>query len=832
MTDPDPIVAVLADIEGEGEQGEILLTPTVWRFVCSDANVPILQGPRGEGKTVGGVSRILRVASSNPAAQPLKGIVIRDTWVNLERTVIETLLEGVGRGWWDAEFHEGGSEVILNGGIAKLWCLGMDRPQDANKLQGLAGALGWLEEPAPAADLSSGVPVDVYGLLWSSIRQPGFPRSVQLTMNPPDVEHWTQKLDNTENLSVERFQIPPGENRHLPAGYREQMRDALIQSGRGDLVARLVEGKVGDVVVGEAVIHNFSRLQHVADEPLPIFPQLETLRFWDSGTPNLHPAIVWAQAGPFGLNVLGSRVATNLGTQEFIEDEVLPFQRRYFPAEATPVRSVKGFQKAIHRAWRWRNIGDPSCLTPEGTSSQRTVALVIQEMLGGGFEPGPQDWDRVRQAMLALFLKAGKGDRKRFVQVDPTENEILIRGLGGRFHFPRDMATGRIQGTWTAAKRVSGIYCVDEHTEILTMAGWRHHEDLKEGAEVYGWRHGRLVPDQIRSVHRFVGDVPALSFSSDSISMVVTPEHRCLARRRRTYRRGPSHLVEAAFIPAAKLTTGHYLVRSGVVARFRPRFSDDFVALCGWVFAEGHYRGDGAISINQSPSANAEYCARLDHLVLKFGGRRVGDRGGRLKHWRIRSETAALIQLLMPGAKVPDPQFWTQLSCHQARLFVYEACRGDGHWANLPDIPLPNPPTRFWRSLENFFHRSTVRIWQMVPERIEALQIIATLGGLPSQRHPIDAQGRHGLSLLSRRFLTCIGGTTRAEVIVPMAWCPETESGAWIARRNGSVFVTGNSHPVDALGYGVGVLYPPEDWVRKPPPARRQEREPATWFGR
>ena len=44
------------------------------------------------------------------------------------------------------------------------------------------------------------------------------------------------------------------------------------------------------------------------------------------------------------------------------------------------------------------------------------------------------------------------------IQIDPDENSILIRALAGRFHYPRDLASGRIQGTVEAAKRASGLY--------------------------------------------------------------------------------------------------------------------------------------------------------------------------------------------------------------------------------------------------------------------------------------------------------------------------------------------------------------------------------------
>ena len=165
MPEPDPDDLGLDQGPGLVLGPELHASTTVSDFILSTADVPILRGPRGEGKTTGGILRIIWVARQNKDAQPLKVIVVRDTWMNLQRTVSESLLEGAQAGWWRVEFKEQGTEVVLNGGMARLFLLGMDRPADANKLQGMTGGMGWIEEPAPAADLSSGVPVDVFGLL-------------------------------------------------------------------------------------------------------------------------------------------------------------------------------------------------------------------------------------------------------------------------------------------------------------------------------------------------------------------------------------------------------------------------------------------------------------------------------------------------------------------------------------------------------------------------------------------------------------------------------------------------------------------------------------------
>src|SRR5438552_69299 len=166
------------------------LSPTIDRFVYCDADVAVLYGARGEGKTTGAISRIIRLSYESPEAWPVRWPVVRDTWVNLKRTTIPTLEEGHRRGWWHAEFSEGGMECVLNHGVAKLFLWGMDHDRDASKFQSFEAGGLWLEEPAAAADMTSGIPASVLALGQSSLRQPGVRRySAQITMNPPDSDH-------------------------------------------------------------------------------------------------------------------------------------------------------------------------------------------------------------------------------------------------------------------------------------------------------------------------------------------------------------------------------------------------------------------------------------------------------------------------------------------------------------------------------------------------------------------------------------------------------------------------------------------------------------------
>lgn len=507
-----------------------LPSPTVEQFICAARQGPLaemrllmLEGSRGEGKTTGGImacgaiaERVLAELPNPRSLLPIRVGVVRDTWANLERTTLESFREAAAQGL-PIEVTHGGHQAVLRGpGGAELvhfWFFGLDRPDDADKLQGFQCAILWIEEAAPAAGIASGVPEEALTLGNTSVRQRGVPKRIFLTHNPPDEDHWIVKIEaalerrQIRGVKVARWSIPPGEKaEHFTrlaesawavgaleeaeawrqaadefSLYRERMRGILEEGGRGDLVSRLVSGQRGMVTVGEAVVPNFKGQTHIYQEDgkpasIPLYRQLPVQRWWDSGTPNLHPAIVWAQVGPSPdapawVNILGSRTGENVGITEFIFEQVIPFEQEYGlrpeerprmtkpPPAGQPVPAFGGAGTVTtgrgRRDMQFRDIGDPACLIPEGTSSQRTVALQIQELLQTSFEPGPQDWPSRREALHTGFGRNARG--RPVILIDPTENELLIKALGGRFHYPKD-STGRIIGTIKAAKRVSGMY--------------------------------------------------------------------------------------------------------------------------------------------------------------------------------------------------------------------------------------------------------------------------------------------------------------------------------------------------------------------------------------
>ena len=417
------------------------------------------------------------------------GLFVMNDFIVTHNTTLAAFKENRARGM-PIEIFDGGKQATFgnpDSPAVHFWFFGLDQAADADKLQGFTCGILVLEEVAPAAGLATGVPPEALGIGATSVRQAGVLKRILVPMNPPDEDHWILKVEKHLEeqglafIKVKRFEMEPGEkSRHFERlaamtegeeaerwalaadefdAYRAANQAFLESIGRGDLVQRLVGGQVGFAQMGEAVVPNFSKALHVAKEPLRVYRNMDMIRLWDSGANDLHPAVVFLQAAPaMGVNVLASRVGENMSIEDFIVEQILPLQRQYgwMPGHAT---AGGGFGGGAAGGFKYRDIGDPACLNLSGISSQLTVAKVIQaKLVGASFEPGPQDWTSRREALLAGFGRAGKRDRPRFIQIDPEENEVLTRALAGRFHYPKDLATGRILGTVEAAKRASGLY--------------------------------------------------------------------------------------------------------------------------------------------------------------------------------------------------------------------------------------------------------------------------------------------------------------------------------------------------------------------------------------
>jgi len=71
------------------------------------------------------------------------------------------------------------------------------------------------------------------------------------------------------------------------------------------------------------------------------------------------------------------------------------------------------------------------------SDSDRNPVDVLQEALGGTWEPGPVSWEARKGALItAINRHAGPGELA--LQIDPVDGKPLIQALSGRWYYSQD----------------------------------------------------------------------------------------------------------------------------------------------------------------------------------------------------------------------------------------------------------------------------------------------------------------------------------------------------------------------------------------------------------
>jgi hypothetical protein len=398
---------------------EGLCSPVQERFRWDKHLEVALLGPRGEGKTEAGLIRATHHAVTQPPeVRPIPIAVVRDTWTNLERTTLRSILHP-----WPNSFgsqirevlqiSDGGRRITLPG-IWTMMLFGVDTLGDLNKLQSLQLGLLWLEEVAPAAatDIGGGLGEDVVKMGITSLRHPCDWRTLQITSNYPDEDHWSwRRYAIEQNKDRRLFRIPRGENPHLPKDYRANMESAL--SDDPGMLQRLVLGEPGFVVQGVAVTPEYEERKHRSAQILQPIEGVRGYRAWDGGH---NPTCVVAQITPGNrLFVYESFVGEKIGMAQLIEEYVQP-----------AMKSRYGMIKD------WEDTGDPNIVSRDQGDTRRSPGYFIESMLDTQFISGSTKWETVKTGIKAALNN--NVDGIPWVQLSRSEFH-LNKALRGGWHY-------------------------------------------------------------------------------------------------------------------------------------------------------------------------------------------------------------------------------------------------------------------------------------------------------------------------------------------------------------------------------------------------------------
>lgn len=348
-------------------------------------------------------------------------------------------------------------------------------------------------------------------------------------------------------------------------------------------------------------------------------------------------------------------------------------------------------------------------------------------------------------------------------------------------------------------------YCVDTETEALTQRGWIGIAEINDNDTILSYYQGSLTWSRILSIYR--GEYNGLMHkitTKTGVDMLITPEHKLVTPR--------------GLVPVELIKEDDKIILLGeAVQNNETIYSDSLVELAGWIVTVGHYVFNKSNSTlraitlwqNEGPCADRVRTC-LNQLGYKFSERSNLQYTNKCNVcFRISSNHSREFAKILPTKNL-SMNFILSLTTKQRELLLETMIDGDGCGIGKQK-----------------------KYVQKSKEHIDLFQILCTLVGHRSTTHYIQDKSAFGktvnyynVNIFSKRknqtngsYLDFNGGKRNGrnhpgqgkinhpnEPTVPYngwVWCPETEYGCFVARRNGTIYLTSNTYNDEMRGQAI-----------------------------
>ncbi len=325
-----------------------------------------------------------------------------------------------------------------------------------------------------------------------------------------------------------------------------------------------------------------------------------------------------------------------------------------------------------------------------------------------------------------------------------------------------------------------GFQCLSQDTEILTKDGWCDYKGIKEKDIIATFNIEQGIIEYLPVKRVFAKKYKGKMYNlTNRISdQLISPGHRVVRRQFN----GGGYVLEP-IEKVLKLKSPFIVpVGSGGNIYGKSDLSDAWVKMLAWVVAEGTLdkgeRGAGRISIYQSKDKNAddyeEIVALCQELGLKYAERIQSGLGAQCQVLRFDSIGTQKILKFFGGNKSKGIKFIPQeiltADVETARLFLETYIKGDGHE-----------------------ECKITTVHEKIKDGLMMLSANAGYGATVYVRKPegISRKDRYIIRLI-KHVDTYINEVKEVDYD-GVIWCPNTDNETVIARRNGKIFITGNT---------------------------------------
>ncbi|WNT44522.1 DNA methyltransferase [Mycobacterium phage FreddyB] len=461
------------------------------------------------------------------------------------------------------------------------------------------------------------------------------------------------------------------------------------------------------------------------------------------------------------------------------------------PWQESDVNADAGFHgggiKATRKLPSFTGTTNPKCLRCKGTRRGRrdgTAKVAVCLCRDGGQFPN------IRAVEMRAFQQWCQEWASECLRILKPGGHMLAFGGSRTWH---RLAAAIEDAGFEIRDSIAWLYgCLTDDVEVLTPTGWRRGIDVAVGDEVAQWNPvtGAITAAPVQRTYRAPWHGELVRFRNSDTDQLLTPNHRVWYRN--NDHRGADGRAWREWSKYRVADAGSIGRRSPIRLPLAGEHNGpgvggvDYAALLGWVWTEGGFdRSGSGVRIYQS-SVNQQHCdtiaALLDRLTphKRYDYQRTYKRRSGERHtytastWFLTGDVAERVRRDLPD-KHPTYELLWRMTLDEKRAFIAAALDGDG--------------SQSARGAWQFYQSDRAdREWFAT-----ALAMVGWRGHVSDRPAPRTGGA---VSVSQRADTTLTPKALRenaAEFYSGEVWCIGVPTGAFVARRHGLVFITGNS---------------------------------------
>lgn len=320
--------------------------------------------------------------------------------------------------------------------------------------------------------------------------------------------------------------------------------------------------------------------------------------------------------------------------------------------------------------------------------------------------------------------------------------------------------------------------CVTEDTEVLTPFGFKSYIDLKEKDDIYTWNNGKLNIQKVKKINikKYNGEMH--SYTSRDYIQTVTPNHRILRRKNN---KEEFELIESSKIVDMKTPISLPIAmlenNLGDI-----KLSNEQIELLVFILTEGCIDKKN-ITISKSIKRwgnerlkelfkilNIKYSVRCREI--NFSHLHDKDYGTYLvNEYRIWKKNSKFFLDILNYNKKDIPTLFLKMNKQQAELFINTWAKLDGHSGTKTKLQCDN---------------------YKIADKIQHIMFLAGYGSRITER---KIKNNVNPTIYVYKYYRKIKCSTKVEKVNynGIVWCPTTDDGIVVYRKEGKIFISGNS---------------------------------------